>query len=77
MISPEYIRKKIPLTEASLRKIAQWREELLQILQGTDQRRVLIVGPCSIHNVTSAHTYAKKLKELSDEVSDVFMIIQR
>jgi 3-deoxy-7-phosphoheptulonate synthase len=77
LISPEHIRKKIPLTSISQKKIAQWRDDLIQILQGTDQRRVLIVGPCSIHNVTSAHTYAKKLKELSDEVSDVFMIIQR
>lgn len=76
-ISPRIVREKIPLTETFYESIATWRQSLIQIVQGIDPRQLLIVGPCSIHNTKAALKYAKKLKILSDEVSDVFMIIMR
>src|SRR5262245_21782361 len=76
-ISPGSVREKIPLTNTFYESIAKWRYELIQILQSIDSRLLLIVGPCSIHNVEAGIEYAKKLKALSDEVSDVFLIVMR
>ena len=76
-ITPRVIREKIPLTQTFHKSIVSWRHAITQILQGIDPRCLLIVGPCSIHNVSTALEYAKKLKTLSDEVSDVFMIVMR
>lgn len=76
-VSPKTAREKIPLIKASSDAIDYWRYNILQILQGSSPRLLLIVGPCSIHSTKTALEYAEKLKTLSDEVSDVFMIVMR
>ncbi|MBS0634684.1 MAG: 3-deoxy-7-phosphoheptulonate synthase [Verrucomicrobia bacterium] len=57
--------------------IAQARTTIANILQGKDPRRLLIVGPCSIHNIDYAKEYAKRLKTLANEVQDSFYICMR
>lgn len=53
------------------------RAEIAAILQRKDPRLMLIVGPCSIHNTLAAKEYAERLKKLSTEVQDVFLIAMR
>lgn len=57
--------------------VAQARKTIADILQGVDPRRLLIVGPCSIHSLDHAKEYARRLKSLSQEVQDVFYICMR
>lgn len=53
------------------------RSEVRDILDGKDSRKLLIVGPCSIHDLVSAREYAIKLKHLARDVSDHFLVIMR
>lgn len=76
-VSPKSLRKEIPLTYEFLSQVSAWRQNVVEILQGKDERLLLIVGPCSIHDVVTAHEYAERLKIVAEEVADVFFIIMR
>ncbi|MEM1282014.1 MAG: 3-deoxy-7-phosphoheptulonate synthase [Chlamydiota bacterium] len=75
--SPKELKKEIQSHPSHLEFIQKTRSDLNAILSGNDSRTVLIVGPCSIHDVASAKDYAVKLKKFSEEVSDKFLIIMR
>jgi 3-deoxy-7-phosphoheptulonate synthase len=49
----------------------------MSILNRTDKRLIVVVGPCSIHDIEAAKDYANRLKELSIQLSDVFQILMR
>lgn len=53
------------------------RSEAELIISGMDDRLMVVVGPCSIHDAKSAIEYAHKLKEYADEARDDLMIIMR
>ena len=61
----------------SCTKIIASRDEIKKIMDGKSDRKLIIVGPCSIHEVDAAIDYAKRLKELSDKVSDKLMLVMR
>lgn len=75
--SPKAVQALLPLTPETEKKIVQWREEIVAILEGRDPRLLLIIGPCSIHNRNSGLEYAKLLKKLSEQVKDQFFIVMR
>lgn len=77
LITPEELKAQLPQTDAMEKRVLKFRQEVENILDGKDHRKFIVVGPCSIHNTDSAIEYAKKLKELSDRVSDKFLIIMR
>lgn len=74
-ITPKTAKIQVPLVATDA--IDSWRKQIASILFGNDARIFLIVGPCSIHNIHSAHDYAEKLKGLADQVQDVFVIAMR
>jgi 3-deoxy-7-phosphoheptulonate synthase len=76
-ISPDKIYEICPVSRELRQKIALWREQITSILHGEGTQKLLIVGPCSIHNVEAAYEYATHLKDLADQVSDVFLIVMR
>jgi 3-deoxy-7-phosphoheptulonate synthase len=53
------------------------RQALVQILDGLDDRVVVVVGPCSIHNVDSALEYAERLSQLAKDVADRLFVVMR
>jgi len=71
------IASEIPFNQEHKRTIAQMRKTVTNILNGKDDRLLFIVGPCSIHNTTSALTYAKQLKKVSEKVSDRIVCVMR
>jgi 3-deoxy-7-phosphoheptulonate synthase len=71
------LKKELPLSEENESRIAAWRKELIAILQGKSEKILLIVGPCSIHNIDSALIYAERLRELQEAVQDTFFIVMR
>ncbi len=77
LISPAELKKKIPLSEKAKAVVTDARETIHRILNGDDSRILLVVGPCSIHDVDAAIDYAKKLKALADELSDQLFIVMR
>lgn len=75
--SPQEIKRLFPLSSAARMYIHQSRETAKQIIRGEDQRKALIVGPCSIHDRKSAIEYAERFKELSKEVSRTSFMVMR
>ena len=77
LASPETLRRELPLPEAACRQIRAWRRQIIDILDGRDQRLLLIAGPCSIHHPEGALEYALRLKNLSCQVSSNIFIVMR
>ncbi|MDP4547505.1 MAG: 3-deoxy-7-phosphoheptulonate synthase [Marinobacter sp.] len=71
------LRQQFPAGEPLTRAIAGYREQIRNVLNGQDPRTLIVIGPCSIHDEQAALDYGTKLKALSDEVSDRFLIVMR
>ena len=77
LITPESLKKAVPLTDQAERSVIEGRQTIQNILDGKDPRLLVVVGPCSIHDVNAAKDYAKRLRELADQVSDSLYIVMR
>jgi len=77
LISPSKLIEQLPMTEDAISTVVRTRSEIINILNGKDKRLLLIVGPCSIHDVSSAHEYAKKLLEIKQKVEKNILVIMR
>lgn len=77
MPSPEEIHARVPLSDKATRTVMQGREALRNILDRKDPRLFVVVGPCSIHDPAAGLDYARRLKKLSDEVSDTLLLVMR
>ncbi len=75
--TPEELINEYPLSLQDRNFIHHSRESVRAILEGGDRRLLLIVGPCSIHDLDSALEYAHRLSRLSHRVSDHLFIIMR
>ena len=77
LISPAAIKKVLPLSDKARKVVTEGRETVRNILEGKDHRLMVVIGPCSIHDVDAAMDYAKRLKTLSDAVQDSLFIVMR
>jgi len=77
LVTPDQLKKTIPLTERSVSAVKSSREAIANILSGHDKRLLVVMGPCSIHDPKSALEYASRLKILADEVSDTLVLVMR
>lgn len=77
LVTPAQIRQELPLTNSCLETVVFSRQVVANILGGRDARKILIMGPCSIHDTKAALEYAAKLKELSKEVQSSLFIVMR
>ncbi|MFT4547114.1 MAG: 3-deoxy-7-phosphoheptulonate synthase [Pseudoalteromonas tetraodonis] len=75
--APELLCHEIARTPAQAAFVADSRKQIQDIIFGDDDRHLLVVGPCSIHDVETGLEYARKLVELSNEVSDKIYIVMR
>ncbi len=77
LMSPQLMREKIPVSKKASQTVLTGRKEVEAILSGADDRFLLIVGPCSIHDPVSALDYANRLVRLRAKYRDCFCIIMR
>ena len=77
LISPETIKKQLPITDKAIETVIQGRKAVENILTGSDTRLLIITGPCSIHDIDSAMDYADRLKKLQAEVKDKIYLVMR
>ena len=75
--SPATLFDTYPITEKAAQTVYNARQASHEILHGEDDRLIVIVGPCSIHDTKAALEYAKKLAILREELSDQLHIIMR
>lgn len=77
LITPIELVNKLPITLQVERTVVSGREQVRNILNGQDTRLMMIVGPCSIHDEEAALDYARRLVDLSKELSDRLLILMR
>ena len=75
--SPVEIINELPMSESATKTILNARTEIINIIKGNDNRLMVIVGPCSIHDTNSAKEYAERLLELKQKVSKNLLIVMR
>lgn len=75
--APDSLRKRFPLTDLEQMRVVKSRETINQILCGVDNRLMVIVGPCSIHDFDEALVYARRLKKLAAQVSRQLYLVMR
>jgi len=75
--SPAQLALDIPRTDAQADFLGAARDEIRDILFGKDDRFLLIIGPCSIHDPEACMDYARRLKALADEVRDRILVVMR
>jgi len=77
ILSPEELMADLPLSEQASNTVFGTRQGIYAVLDGKDDRLVVIIGPCSIHDTEAALEYAGKLKILIDELKDDLLIVMR
>lgn len=77
LITPQELKNKIPLSESARHFIQQSRQTISNIIHKKDHRLLIVCGPCSIHDIDAAKEYAKRLKAISEELSDQLFIVMR
>lgn len=77
LITPEQLKKELPLTATALKTVSTGRQVVRDILDHKDHRLFVVVGPCSIHDLKAAKEYAERLKVLAEEVQDSLYLIMR
>jgi 3-deoxy-7-phosphoheptulonate synthase len=77
VIAPEELHREYPLSERASDTVYRTRQAIHEILQGEDDRLLVIVGPCSIHDPKAGREYATRLKRLIDELGDDLCIVMR
>lgn len=77
LITPALLQEWLPPTEAALALVESSRAAISRVLHGQDDRLVVVVGPCSIHDHAQAMEYAHALKVQADALQDDLLIVMR
>jgi len=77
VLPPAELHQKLPITVLASETVFNARKQTQQIIHGDDDRLIVIVGPCSIHDPDAARDYASRLKPLINELKDDLHIIMR
>ena len=75
--SPEELIASLPRTPTQGGFVAHSREDIHRIIFGDDKRLLMVVGPCSIHDVEAGLEYAQRFAKLATEVSDRILLVMR
>ena len=77
LVTPEALKQQFPINDQIVQHVTDARAVIRNILDRSDKRMFVVVGPCSIHDTKAALEYAKRLKGLADEVADELFIVMR
>ncbi len=77
LITPSNLLAEFPVDEAASKTVYEARQTVRNILQGQDDRLIVVAGPCSIHDPEAAREYAEKLLKVAQAYRDQLFIIMR
>ncbi len=77
LMTPAALHSEYPITAPVSALVGETRDRIRNILRNEDHRLLVIVGPCSIHDVKAAHEYGEKLLALREELKDQLEIVMR
>ena len=74
---PAVLIDELPLPEEGSRSVASWREEIARVIDGADDRLIVVAGPCSVHDVRAGLEYATRLHALAEELRGDLRVVMR
>ncbi|KAF9937649.1 3-deoxy-7-phosphoheptulonate synthase [Modicella reniformis] len=77
LLPPQIIQEEHPMSNVSKKVVSLARQQAAKILRGEDDRLIVVVGPCSIHDPKAALEYAKLLKPVADQIAGEVLVIMR
>jgi 3-deoxy-7-phosphoheptulonate synthase len=77
VIAPNQVHDEMPISEQAAKTTLEARQAVHKILTGEDDRLLVVVGPCSIHDTQAALEYAQRLKQAKDDLAGDLLIIMR
>ena len=77
LIPPAVFMERYGVSEKAAETVASAREDIHRILNHQDDRLLVVVGPCSIHDVKAARDYAERLLAVRDELAEDLLIVMR
>jgi len=77
LLPPRALKDEFPMTERANQTVVEGREVVKRILRREDPRLLVVVGPCSIHDLDGALEYARKLNCLREQLAGQFSIVMR
>src|SRR5438876_996999 len=77
LLPPAILLEELPLTESGSQVVARARDEIIGILKGDDDRLLVVVGPCSVHDPKAALDYARSLQPVASELKADLRIVMR
>ena len=77
LLPPAALRAEIPLPPATRTSVDRARRDVSRVLSGDDDRILVVVGPCSIHDPAAAMAYAERLADLARQTSDSLLVVMR
>ena len=77
LVAPAILHSDLPLSDRASETVRQTRQRIQRILRGEDPRLLVIVGPCSVHDVAAAEEYAGALALIRERLKDSLEIVMR
>lgn len=77
LVSPVHLHQAVPITDDASKVIFETRTAIHNILRGKDDRLLVVIGPCSVHDTEAAKEYATRLKKVRDQLQDDLLIVMR
>jgi len=77
VVSPAVVLDDLPLGDRAEAFVQESRRAVEGVVRGDDPRLVVVVGPCSIHDVDAAEEYASRLREVATRTSDALVVVMR
>ncbi len=77
IVTPRELNRRHPLTDAAHDTVVAGRDAVRRVLRHEDPRVLVVVGPCSVHDVSAAREYAQRLADLAGRVDDRLLVVMR
>ncbi len=77
LIPPAILMEELPLSDEASALVAKAREQVARVIHGRDDRLLVVVGPCSIHDPAAGLDYARKLKKPAAEFAEDLLVVMR
>ncbi len=77
LLPPAHVLREFPASEKAAAVAFEARQAIHRILYGADDRMLVVIGPCSIHDPEAAMEYARKLKAEADRLQDDLLVVMR
>ncbi len=77
VIPPAQVHDEMPISKAAAKLVHDTRQDIHRVLHGEDDRLLVVMGPCSIHDPKAALEYATRLKKYRDALSERLLVVMR